>query len=209
MRALRVRIVADDAVARAGLEALLGEPPDLEVIGSGPVREMGTTAPDDGPDGLEGPDVVVWDVGPDGRAREWPAFEDGARPPVVALVASPVQAVRALAAGARGVLPRDADPAVVSVAARAAEAGLLVLDPALVALPVGRSLEAPGEDLTPREHEVLQFLAEGLANREIARRLAITEHTVKSHVDAILGKLDAHSRTEAVTRAARLGLIVL
>ncbi|MDQ7857760.1 MAG: LuxR C-terminal-related transcriptional regulator, partial [Armatimonadota bacterium] len=65
------------------------------------------------------------------------------------------------------------------------------------------------EDLTQREHQVLQLLAEGLANREIARRLSISEHTVNFHVDAILGKLGAHSRTEAVARAARLGLLIL
>ncbi len=69
--------------------------------------------------------------------------------------------------------------------------------------------DAPAEALTPREREVLQLLAEGLANRAIAQRLAISEHTVKFHVNAILGKLNAQSRTEAVVRAARLGLLIL
>ena len=65
------------------------------------------------------------------------------------------------------------------------------------------------EDLTPREHEVLQLLAEGLPNKAIARKLGISEHTVKFHINAILGKLGAGSRTEAVVLATRLGLVLL
>ena len=65
------------------------------------------------------------------------------------------------------------------------------------------------EDLTPREREVLRLLAEGLPNKAIARQLGISEHTVKFHVNAILGKLAVASRTEAVVRATRLGLIPL
>lgn len=64
------------------------------------------------------------------------------------------------------------------------------------------------EELTPREREVVQLLAEGLPNKAIADRLQITEHTVKYHVAAILAKLGAQTRTEAVARAARLGLIL-
>jgi len=67
----------------------------------------------------------------------------------------------------------------------------------------------PVEELTPRERHVLQLLAEGLPNKAIADRLGISEHTVKFHVSAIMSKLGAQSRTEAVTRAARLGLIIL
>ena len=70
-------------------------------------------------------------------------------------------------------------------------------------------LEPPAEALTPRETEVLHLLAEGLANKAIARRLDISEHTVKFHVNAILGKLDAQSRTGAVVRAMRLGWLPL
>jgi DNA-binding NarL/FixJ family response regulator len=73
----------------------------------------------------------------------------------------------------------------------------------------GRGEIPPVEDLTPRELQVLQLLAEGLSNKTIADRLSISEHTVKFHVAAILGKLEAHTRTEAVTRAIREGLIIL
>ena len=91
--------------------------------------------------------------------------------------------------------------------------GLVVVDPELArALPVNRLAEEDAlvvEPLTPRELDVLQLLAEGAANKEIARRLEISEHTVKYHVNAILGKLSAQSRTEAVVRATRAGLIML
>jgi DNA-binding NarL/FixJ family response regulator len=68
-------------------------------------------------------------------------------------------------------------------------------------------LEAPVESLTPREFEVLRLVAEGLHNREIARRLGVTEHTVKFHLAAIFGKLGASTRTEAVRRGLSLGMI--
>ena len=67
----------------------------------------------------------------------------------------------------------------------------------------------PAEKLTDRELEVLELLAEGVGNREIAARLGVSEHTVKFHISSILGKLGAESRTEAVTLGVRKGLIVL
>jgi two-component system, NarL family, nitrate/nitrite response regulator NarL len=88
----------------------------------------------------------------------------------------------------------------------------VVLEPeiARMLLPAAYSPEpAIAVELTAREQEVLQLLAEGLPNKAIARRLEISEHTVKFHVNAILGKLNAQSRTEAVVRAGRLGLILL
>jgi len=94
----------------------------------------------------------------------------------------------------------------------AAAHGLVVLDPSLVN-PVLEARDPSSaslvEELTPRELEVLGLLAEGLPNKAIARRLGISDHTVKFHVNAVLGKLGAQSRTEAVVRATRLGLILL
>jgi len=87
-----------------------------------------------------------------------------------------------------------------------------VVDPGLArALPMLRARKGAvhSEALTPREAEVLQLVAAGLPNKLIAERLGISEHTVRFHLNAIFGKLDAHSRTEAVTRAARLGVIAL
>ena len=73
----------------------------------------------------------------------------------------------------------------------------------------GESLDAPVEDLTARERDVLALLADGLGNRDIAQALGISEHTVKFHLGAIFGKLGAATRTEAVRRALRLGLVEL
>jgi DNA-binding NarL/FixJ family response regulator len=75
--------------------------------------------------------------------------------------------------------------------------------------PPARPDGVPLEELTAREMEVLQLLAEGLPNKSIAQRLDISEHTVKFHVNSILRKLEAQSRTEAVVQATRLGLILL
>jgi len=89
--------------------------------------------------------------------------------------------------------------------------GLLVVDESFgetVVRPMP-PVDALVEPLTPRETEVLQLLAEGLTNRRIGERLAISEHTAKFHVNAILGKLDARSRGEAIAHAARLGLLLL
>ena len=72
-----------------------------------------------------------------------------------------------------------------------------------------RSDFEPIEQLTPREHEVLVLVADGLRNRDVAERLGITEHTVKFHLAAIFGKLGASSRVEAVRRGLQLGLIQL
>jgi DNA-binding CsgD family transcriptional regulator len=90
--------------------------------------------------------------------------------------------------------------------------GLLVVDPVLaeaVLRPGAPTVPPLVEPLTPREGEVLALLVEGLSNRAIAARLGISEHTAKFHVGAVLGKLGAESRAEAVTLAARLGLVVL
>jgi two-component system, NarL family, response regulator YdfI len=120
-----------------------------------------------------------------------------------------------LHAGIRAALPGDISPDQLVAALHAASSGLLVLHPshANEALPAGsaptRALDELAETLTRRELEVLQMLASGLSNKEIAARLSISEHTVKFHVAAILGKLGASSRTEAVSLAIRRGLVLL
>lgn len=208
MISLGVFVVADDPLARAGLVALLRDQPGVEIAGQGPSADVVSGALS-----AADPDVILWDVGAhaaDGLER--PAALDAPAHPLVALVSGPADAAEALASGARGVLPRDATPEVLGVALRAAAAGLVVSDPSLTAGPLqehDREAAPLVEDLTPRERQVLQLLAEGLSNRQIAARLGTSEHTTKFHVNAILGKLDAHSRTEAVTRAARLGLLIL
>ncbi|MBV9439529.1 MAG: response regulator transcription factor [Candidatus Eremiobacteraeota bacterium] len=118
----------------------------------------------------------------------------------------------AIRAGASAVLARPVDPAELAAALDAVRAGLLVLDPALrdgaVARPAAGAA-APPEALTQREREVLAMLLAGLSNRRAADRLGIAENTVKAHVAAILAKLGVTTRTEAVTAALRLGLVLL
>ena len=110
--------------------------------------------------------------------------------------------------GARAVLSPQPTVEELEATVRAVKAGLIVLEPRMLTL---RSLP-PSElkdPLTPREIDVLNALAEGLGNKQVAARLAISEHTVKTHLAAIFEKLDASNRTEAVTAGARLGLILL
>jgi DNA-binding NarL/FixJ family response regulator len=119
-------------------------------------------------------------------------------------------------AGLRGwaSLARDVDADQLDLAVRSAEAGLVLLDLPLAAtaLAGAASLAGPpasAEPLTARELQVLQLVAQGLPNKGIARRLGISENTAKFHVASLSGKLGASSRTEAVTLAARRGLILL
>ena len=124
-------------------------------------------------------------------------------------------AADALRAGVRALLPEDVLPDQLVAALEAAAQGLTVMHSAqteaLLAAPVGaaRRMAELAEPLTPREREVLQMLASGSGNKEIASRLSISEHTVKFHVTSILGKLGASSRTEAVFLGIRRGLVLL
>jgi len=202
---LRVVVVAADPLARGGLAALLGAEPGLIVSSQ--------LSADDGLDGLrDDADAVLLDLGAGARPN-LAGVESAARSglPVLVLVQDEDDAVEAVAAGARGVLFRDAGRERLVSALRAMREGLLALDPGLAAL-VPRPRPAPAglvEPLTPREMEVLQLLAQGLTNKTIAERLGISDHTAKFHVNAILGKLGAQSRTEAIVQAARLGLVIL
>ncbi len=200
-----VLIVADDPLARAGLVALLADQPGYAVADA-------VATDDDLADALQRfrPDVVLWDLGPGTDALAEPdLFQDDALP-VLALVRDEASVADAWAAGARALLLRETAPPVVAAALVAARQGLVVLDPALADAVLALREAAPVvEDLTPREAEVLALMAEGLPNKLIADRLDISENTVKFHIGSILGKLGAHSRTEAVIRAARLGLLII
>jgi two-component system, NarL family, nitrate/nitrite response regulator NarL len=121
-----------------------------------------------------------------------------------------------LGAGVRGLLLQDASVEMLASALAALAQGLLVVDGKVAETALPHALNAGVsnqsgvvEALTPREAEVLKLIAEGLPNKTIALQLNISEHTVKFHVNAILTKLGAQSRTEAVVRATRLGLIAL
>ena len=114
--------------------------------------------------------------------------------------------------GARGTFSQDVTPAQIVAAVYAAAAGLHVMpaEDGPVFLPHSQphsQVDELAEALTPREMDVLEMLAEGLSNKMIAHRLSISDHTAKFHVNSILAKLNAGTRTEAVTRGIRLGLI--
>jgi DNA-binding NarL/FixJ family response regulator len=199
---VRVLVISDDALARAGLATLIGGRDGLEVVGQGAAAEAPALAV------AREPDVVAWDLGPGGEPT---AALGRLEAPTLALLWEESQGPEALAQGARGVLLRDAAPDRLAAALDAVARGLLVVDPALTELLPRRRPGDPAlvEPLTPREAEVLQLLAEGLSNKAIAARLGISEHTAKFHVNAILGKLGAETRTEALVHAARLGLVLL
>lgn len=204
MEPLRILLLADDPLARAGLAALLASNPDYLVVGQTGGENLFLTIADCQPD------IIVWDVG-------WEFDENDERVPetavpILVLVPDETAVPHLWAAGIPAILPREMDIEKIMAAAAALCQGLLVIDPELAAdlLPAAPPPDYElAEDLTPREQEVLQSLAEGLTNRAIAQALGVSEHTIKFHVNAILTKLQAQSRTEAAVRATRLGLISL
>jgi DNA-binding NarL/FixJ family response regulator len=126
--------------------------------------------------------------------------------------ADPEDGVRALKAGARAVLHRSSSRNEIIAAIKVITSGLVVLPPELLATLLHEAL--PADDvlkaqLTRRELEVLAAMADGASNKAIARQLGISFHTAKFHVAAILAKLDADSRTEAVAKATQSGLVML
>ncbi|HXA66784.1 MAG TPA: response regulator transcription factor [Bryobacteraceae bacterium] len=198
----RVVVLALSPVARAGLESLLRGTGTVDVIGS--VANWAEYAGED-------PDIVLadWENGDDLSIE----IADGVPEVAWVIMADDpglVGVAEALRAGVRAVLSRHSSASQIVAAIEAASAGFVVLQPGdldgLLVHPQPASLAEP---LTPREVEVLGMLAEGQSNKSIAHRLGISEHTVKFHVTSIMGKLDAGSRTEAVTQGIRKGLIML
>ena len=199
-------LVSASAVRRAGLEVILKQSSSFKVVGAAQgTHTIGRHAAE-----LQ-PDVVLADF-----ERETPLITHNGVP-VVALIANPTVAwtAQALRSGVKSILPREAGREEIVAAIHAAYTGLVLLDPA-VAQQIVERIGSPAsqippsyESLTPRENEVLAMLAEGLANREIADRLGVSDHTIKFHISSILDKLGASTRTEAVTLGLRMGLIVL
>ena len=203
---IRVLIVAANPLARIGLVSLLAE--SCTVVDD---------VADDG-DLLahveeHQPDAILWDFGWDTSValESLSDLSDSPLlPPVVVLLADHADAAEAQSVGASGILSQNSAAEQITAALVAVQHGLFVIDSEMNTAPLPESeLDPPSEALTPREVEVLQLLAEGLSNKMIAARLGVSEHTVKFHVNAILTKLAAQSRTEAVVRATRMGLIIL
>ena len=207
----RILIVGNDPLARSGLATLLDGEPECQVVGDRTPESVRSEGFDS-----QQPDVIVWDLGWDPAPFDEPlsvAADIGV--PVVALLPDRTLAAVIWGAGVRGLLPRDVAGASLLAAIGAARAGLAVLDPdlAVAALAPRTPHALPettiGAALTPREAEVLALLVDGLPNKSIAIRLDISDHTVKFHVNAILGKLGARSRTEAAVLATRMGMLDL
>jgi DNA-binding NarL/FixJ family response regulator len=155
-----------------------------------------------------GCDLVLWEFPP--AVSSDLSRDVVAGTPSVLLLDAPERVAELVAAGARGVLWRDVDGERLLAAVQAALAGATVLDEGMAALVLERKAgQSGGVELTPREAEVLALMAEGLSNKLIAVRLGISDHTAKFHVNAVLDKLGAETRTEAVVRAARQGLLML
>jgi DNA-binding NarL/FixJ family response regulator len=193
-----VVVVADDPLVRGALASSLAHEPSVRVVDDDAEAHVALLDPGVGP----AEDRAA-------RAR----LEAGLAPiaelpiPSVVLAAGEPQARAALARGARGAVMRKPDGPRLVAALTAVAAGLTVLDFSLTPPPAED--DAAKVQLTAREQEVLELLAAGCSNRRIARRLGISEHTAKFHVNGILVKLGSGTRTEAVVTAARRGLVML
>lgn len=207
----RVVIIAADPLARTALAALLRAQDSVQVAGQADDRDDLRQAC-----AVYRPDVLLWDVGWDGAERlEVLSALAEEMPPILAIAADD-SAATLWAAGVRGVVGRTVNAELLAAALAAVANGLGVFQPTQSterAVPPSRAFagNAPPEleALTPREMDVLVAMADGLSNKLIARALGISEHTVKYHVNSILGKLDAQSRTDAVVRATRAGILLL
>ena len=197
---ISVLVAASSVVVRAGLEALARSNRAVSVIGSASFDDLSQKAAE------LAPDVILAEV--DGQGIEITQALNGS--PVVLLANE--NALPLVRGGARAVLPHGVSAREIGIAIEAVAAGLIVMHPDVVdAFPPDHPAVPPLSHgpLSNREIEVLRMLSEGLANKEIAYRLGISEHTVKFHVASLFHKLNASSRTEAVTLGVRQGLILL
>lgn len=213
MKTIRILVADDHPVVRDGLVAILSTQPDFEVVG-----EAG-----DGKQALElaasqQPDLMLLDLEmplKDGvqTLLQLPAHAPGCKAIVFTAYDSDERIVSAVKAGAKGYLLKGVPREELFSAIRAVQAGGSLLQPViagkLMAHMTRREQAPTTEPLTDREMEVLNQMALGRQNKEIALALVISERTVKFHVSSILQKLSAGNRTEAVANALQLGLITL
>ena len=201
---IRVGIVDDHPVVRDGLAAILGLQPDIKVVGEAATGREACALFD-----RQRPDVLLLDLkmpGMDGLevVQTLCAAHPEARIVILTTYGGDEDIFRSLKAGAKGYLLKDAPRQQILEAIRTVHAGGRYLPAAIVSKVAEHALRP---ELTGREREVLQGMARGASNKEIGVALSISEGTVKTHVKAILAKLDAVSRTEAVTIATRRGII--
>jgi two-component system, NarL family, response regulator YdfI len=209
---IQVMVVATSPVVRAGLSAVVTTNPRLTVVGSASdldvlTREVGQLQPD----------VVLVDLSGNLQQSVWEkllVIQEDQYPLAMIVIVEELDSIdleMALRSGIRGILPSTSTESEIVAAVEAIASGLLVLHPDAVELLSIREkvVTNPVQSLTPREIEVLVMLGSGLGNKAIAKRLHISEHTVKFHLSSIFQKLSVSSRTEAVAVSIRLGLIML
>ena len=203
---VRVLVVDDHPVVRAGILGLLAGEPDLDVVGEAGDGEQACEAA-----ARLRPDVVLMDLRMpvlDGAAATARILQEVPQARVVVLTTYETDAdiLRAVEAGATGYLLKDTPRDDLVAAVRAVAAGETVLGPSVARRLVQR-VRGAGERLTPRELEVLRAVARGLSNAQIGAELFIGEATVKTHLLRIFAKLGVDDRTRAVTVALELGLL--
>jgi two-component system, NarL family, response regulator YdfI len=206
---IRVLVRSTSPFTKAGLENAISADPRFEIVGE---RSYSLDSEHD-------PDVVLLDGGEPDLEKLRSTSSLSAHTYRSVLLADGVtrsELARLVKLGVRAVLPRDSSPQEIAVALEAAAQDLVTITPEFLEtlLPAAsddreEENEFLQEPLTTRETEVLALLAEGAGNKEIAVKLNISEHTAKFHVSSILSKLGATTRTEAVTRGYRLGLIFI
>jgi NarL family two-component system response regulator LiaR len=205
---ISVVLVDDHRVVTRSLKAYLESFPDMKVVGIAASGEELLERLDEWK-----PQVILQDLlmpgGMDGIETTGRILKRAPSVKVIALTASMDEArmMGVLRVGAVGYIRKDAEPETLLAAVRAVARGKTYIDPS-----VGRQiLQAPAtaDDLTPREVEVLRQLALGLANKEIAHALSISEETVKSHVGNVFGKLQVENRSQAIVQALKRRLVKL
>lgn len=204
---IRLVIVDDHTVVRAGIRALLESQPDLTVVGEAA----------DSPNAVQvvhdtNPDIVLMDLNlgnSEGGAHTTGKLLAGPHPPrvlVLTTYSTDSDILAALDAGASGYLLKDAPPAELFDAIRRTANGDTVLAPAVAATLVRRA-SSPGPVVTEREVAILELLASGLGNKDIAKELMVSEATIKSHLSHIYTKLDVDTRAAAVAKAIEQRII--
>ena len=208
MTAITIALVDDHRVVTRSLKAYLESFPDLRIAGIAASGEELLERVDQWK-----PQVILQDLlmpsGMDGIETTRRVLERAPSVKVIALTASmdDERMMGVLRAGVIGYIRKDAEPETLLAAVRAVAQGRTYIDPS-----VSRHIlrgAAPPDDLTPREIEVLRQLALGLANKEIAYALSISEETVKSHVGNVLGKLHVENRSQAIVQALKRRLVKL
>jgi DNA-binding NarL/FixJ family response regulator len=215
---LRIVVADDQASVREGLVLLLGLVGDIEVVGSAPDGEQALALV-----ARENPDAILLDLNMpvlDGveTTKRITADHPGVAVVILTTYSDDASVLAALRAGARSYLTKDADSSDIARALHAAARGLSVLDPAVQAALLSATSATPAaaepqpvrelpDGLTPREAEILVLIAQGASNSDIADRLVVSSHTVKSHINRIFAKTGSRDRSAAILYAQAHGLL--